>query len=181
MCFSSAQTLPQRALGSTRLPAAYMLTYSTNWRTTVLKTSSWFAVLPARHVRVGISRGVPRGGSAGSGYKRYSALNPGPWFNSVSVPEYLTRYRDILDKLEPKKVLDDLKAIAGSGTPVIACFEAAEKIETGEVWCHRHLVAQWLEDSLGIEIEELNYPKLDRWAKLRQDGVPPPRWTQRWP
>jgi hypothetical protein len=43
---------------------------------------SWFVPLPPDHVRVGISRGVPRGTRAG--YRRFTALNPGPWFNSVT-------------------------------------------------------------------------------------------------
>ena len=43
----------------------------------IIKTASWFVKLSADHVQIGVSRGVPRGMT---GYKRYRALEPGPWF-----------------------------------------------------------------------------------------------------
>jgi hypothetical protein len=32
------------------------------------------------------------------------------------------------------------------------------------MWCHRHIVAQWLEDRLGIAVHEVGHPNLDRFA-----------------
>ncbi len=37
--------------------------------------------------------------------------------------------------------------------------------------CHRHIVAQWLEDSLGIAVPEVGHPNLDRFACLRLQGI----------
>jgi hypothetical protein len=56
-----------------------------------LKTGAWTTVLPPEHLRVGISRGVPRGLPAG--YWRYTKLNPGPWFNSLTAPDFIERYK----------------------------------------------------------------------------------------
>jgi hypothetical protein len=132
-------------------------------------TASWFAKLPTNSVAVGISRGVPRGRS---GYYRLRALEPGPWFRSVPPAEYLKRYRDILDRLDPAEIRDRLLAFGGA--PVMLCYESAADCQSGHKWCHRHLAAQWLEDRLGITVEEAGHPKLDRFAHLRALGIAAP-------
>ena len=48
------------------------------------------------------------------------------------------------------------------------CWEAAHDCHAGSKWCHRHLAAQWLEDRLGIEVQEVGFPNLDRFAYLRK-------------
>src|ERR1017187_9456071 len=48
-------------------------------------TASWFTPLPATHIKIGISRGVPRGLPAG--HRLFKKLAPGPWFNSVGIAE----------------------------------------------------------------------------------------------
>jgi hypothetical protein len=37
-------------------------------------------------------------------------------------------------------------------------------------------VAQWLEDTLSITVEEFGALNLDRWAMLRRDGLAPPSY-----
>ena len=134
-----------------------------------IMTASWFAKLPAGATLVGTSRGVPRGMTS---YKPLRALEPGLWFKSVSPTEYLTRYRQILDRLDPEAIRDQLFAFGD--TPVMLCFEKAADCQCGKTWCHRHLVAQWLEDSLGIEVLEVGHPNLDRFAYLRNLSIPAP-------
>jgi hypothetical protein len=141
-----------------------------------IKTATWFTKLPPDHMKVGISRGVPRGTPAG--YKRYRALEPGPWFNSVSIPEYLSRYNAILSGLDPAHVVDELATACGDAVPVLLCYENPAAIQRGEVWCHRHLAAQWLEDRLQIKIEEVGFADLDRFAKLRFTGMRSPSYRQ---
>ena len=51
-------------------------------------------------------------------------------------------YKDVLDKLDPKQVYEELGEDA-----VLLCWE-----KNG--FCHRFLVAKWLEDKLGIEVKE---------------------------
>src|SRR3954464_8030948 len=104
-----------------------------------MKTSSWFTKLPSDHVQVGISRGVPRGTAAG--YRRFTVLNPGPWFNAAPLGEYLDRYkREILDRLDPAETVAAIETRAGSLEPVLVCYERPDQIRRAETWCHRHLV-----------------------------------------
>lgn len=112
-------------------------------------TASWYTPLPAELCRVGISRGVPRGQS---GYRRYFALNPGPWFNSVSETEYIERYAQILSALNPLAVRSDLLSISGGRPVALLCYE-----RVGERWCHRSLVSLWLYRELGVEVHEYGY------------------------
>jgi hypothetical protein len=140
----------------------------------LIKTASWFVKLPADHVQVGVSRRVPRG--MPTGYKRCRSLEPGSWFHSVSIREYLERYGAILAALDPRRVVDELIAIGGGRVPVMLCYESAVGVREGKLWCHRHLAAQWLEDRLGIKVEEFGHPNLDRFTKLRLNGIKPPNY-----
>jgi hypothetical protein len=62
---------------------------------------------------------------------------------------------------------------------VLLCHEHADDIQSGAKWCHRHLVANWLEDALGIVVPEVEHPKLDRFACLRRFGLEPPTLRSR--
>lgn len=52
-------------------------------------------------------------------------------------------YETVLSKLEPKQVFDELDG------KVLLCFEDSKE------FCHRHIVAAWLELCLGIEVPEV--------------------------
>jgi hypothetical protein len=130
-------------------------------------TASWAVRLPPKATAVGISRGTPRGRS---GYRRLRGLEPGPWFKSVTPERYLALYREILDRLDPQSIRDRLLGFGDK--PVLLCWESASDCHHGSRWCHRHLVAQWLEDWLDIEVREVGYPNLDRFAFLRSIGIP---------
>ena len=120
-----------------------------------IKTGSWFARYPADHLIVGISRGTPR--NLAPGHRMYPKLQPGPWFNSVSVEEYRRRYQaEVLDKLDPKAVAAELAALAGGRVPVLCCFE---RPHTGQ-WCHRALAAAWLAEALGEPVPEFGFEGL---------------------
>jgi hypothetical protein len=134
-------------------------------------TASWRTALPDDATPVAISRGTPR---RLSGYRRLSALAPGPWFRSVEPATYLRLYRQILDRLDPAEIYERL--IAFGDHPVLLCWECAADCHAGIVFCHRHLVAEWLEDRLGIEVPEVGHPELDRFAFLRRQGIVPPNY-----
>ncbi len=122
---------------------------------TLIRTASWFTPLPADHVRIGISRGVPRRTPAG--YRVYRKLAPGPWFNSVGVEEYAERYRtEILGPLDPRAVAADLASMASGGIAVMLCYERPGRGD----WCHRALAAQWLADALGGPVPEVGFEHL---------------------
>jgi len=67
----------------------------------------------------------------------------------VDEAAYAIEYqRDVLCKLDAAKVVEDLGSDA-----VLLCWEAPGK------FCHRRLVAAWLEEALGIEVPEYPPPK----------------------
>jgi hypothetical protein len=114
-----------------------------------LITSSWFTTLPNSYARIGISRSVPRNQS---GYRVYSKLAPGSWFNSVSSEEYVERYfTEILQPLRPEAVLKEIEALCPGKIPALLCFEPSTP---GPQWCHRALVSAWFSTHLGIEVPE---------------------------
>lgn len=113
-----------------------------------MKTASFFTYTGPG--RVSISRSPPRNTPAG--FRIYKALAPGPWFNSVNRTEYERLYALQLADLDPRKVVADLTSLAGGAEPVLLCYEKPPFTETN--WCHRRLVAAWLEKELAIEVPE---------------------------
>lgn len=75
--------------------------------------------------------------------------------------KYEELYRkQVLSKLDPLKVWEDLQDV------VILCHEKIEDIESGKTFCHRHMIARWLEEELwlrgiNVEIPELKDDKKD--------------------
>ncbi len=68
--------------------------------------------------------------------------------NKYYIEEY---YKQVLSKLDPKKVYNDLD------NSVLLCYESNYD------FCHRHIVAAWLELTLGVDVPEIiaNGPKID--------------------
>ncbi|MBI1207229.1 MAG: hypothetical protein GC191_08065 [Azospirillum sp.] len=117
-----------------------------------MKTASWFTPLTAEYLRIGISRGVPRRQPAG--YRLFKTLAPGAWFNTVGVEEYRQRYwAEVLDRLDPTRVVAELAALAAGAEPVIVCYEQIGK----PGWCHRAMVSAWLADTLALSVPELGH------------------------
>jgi len=100
---------------------------------------------------VAISQGIPRGWQG----KRYKPLAP-PW-NLVKMTDnaqFIRLYKaQVLDRLDAAQVLRDL----GGDNLILICWEAP-----GE-FCHRRVVAAWLQKELGLVVEEFN-TKLKRHA-----------------
>jgi hypothetical protein len=136
-----------------------------------IRTASWRAELRDPADPIGISRGTPR---RVSGYRRLRVLEPGNWFRSVSPARFLDLYSEILERLDPAEIYDRL--VAFGDHPVLLCWETASDCHTGTAWCHRHLVARWLEDRLGIDVPEVGHPKLDRFAFFRKHGISAPQY-----
>jgi hypothetical protein len=84
--------------------------------------------------------------------------------------EYEILYRDqVLSKLDPQKVYDDLGEDA-----ILLCHEKWDDIKSGKAFCHRRIVAEWLEEELGIEVPELEDVKQDlkkHLKKYKQKGL----------
>lgn len=59
-------------------------------------------------------------------------------------------YVELLGRLDPQEVWDDLHRLAGGAEPVLLCFER-DRCD-----CHRGLVADWLCEELGVEVAEFD-------------------------
>ena len=122
-----------------------------------LLTGSWRSTIdPNRYVLIGISRSSPRGRA---GYRRYPALIPGQWYRDPMPDEaWAARYEaEVLGRLDPQKVLDDLSAMAGGRSAVLLCWEAQPP---DPAWCRRGLVSLWLQQRLGLDVPELDHEYL---------------------
>lgn len=69
-------------------------------------------------------------------------------YNEESFLAYRDAYFAQLDQLDPWKVYDDLKDC------VLVCFESPKDLAVGAKFCHRRMVAGWLEEKLGIVVPE---------------------------
>lgn len=57
-------------------------------------------------------------------------------------------YSEVLDNLNPKDVYNKLHELSVGKDCVLLCYEKSDD------FCHRHIVAKWLEDNLGIIVKE---------------------------
>ncbi len=118
--------------------------------TSSITTAAWSTELPEDVVRIGISRGPPRGHP--KGYRMYRALAPGPWFASAAAETYVQRYNDeILAGLNARDVVGDLLRISRGQPLALLCFE---RPFTDDGWCHRALAARWIMQETGIKVFE---------------------------
>jgi hypothetical protein len=101
--------------------------------------------------RISIARGARR---VAPGFRVYSKLAPGPWFNSVGHDEYCRRYAEILGHLDLQRTWDELHTLAAPHEPVLMCWEVPPFVVPTNC-CHRRLVAAWLEETLSVEVPEL--------------------------
>lgn len=98
---------------------------------------------------VAISRGVPPRWKG----RRYIELAPTRAMLTLPREEFEAAYRsEILAALDPKRVYEELK------DSIILCWEAPG------VYCHRRIVAEWLEAECGVTIPEYGYERGDTQA-----------------
>jgi uncharacterized protein (DUF488 family) len=109
-----------------------------------MKTACFFMYPWQGPGRISIARYPPRGWIGDA----YPSLAPGPWFKSVGQQEYIRLYSEQLSKLDPRRVVKDLEDLAAPAEPVLLCWERPHH------FCHRHLVAKWLKNELGLIVLE---------------------------
>lgn len=66
----------------------------------------------------------------------------------IDEAEYVVRFNEQLSKLDAYEVINYLEEMTGGEEPVLMCHCGIQH------FCHRHLVAEWLERETGIQIEE---------------------------
>lgn len=91
----------------------------------------------------------------GSHHPKYADLAPSKellddWnTGKITEAEYTRIFNQQLAALSPEKVYNDLMAITSGHDAVLLCHCATGK------FCHRRLVAAWLENALQIKVPEL--------------------------
>ena len=74
----------------------------------------------------------------------------------ITEDQFINSYEDQLVSLSANKVYEDLVNLVSGFEPIIMTSISKKK------FCHRHLVAEWLENELGIIIEEYKFGKVIR-------------------
>lgn len=69
-------------------------------------------------------------------------------YNEQSFLLYKEAYFKQLNSLDPQEVYEDLKDC------VLVCFESPKDLASGKKFCHRRMVAGWIEEKLGIIVPE---------------------------
>ena len=79
----------------------------------------------------------------------YRKLNPSWSYMDDPEDMYTRKFNQHLATLNPQAVYNELAALSGGKDVVLLCHE-----KEGD-FCHRHLVARWLEANLHITVKEL--------------------------
>ena len=97
------------------------------------------------------------------------SLYPPRWFNGISLKqvaptksilfangqtqeEYTRRYRsEVLSRQDMQKFIKTVEQASGGQDVALCCYEKPED------FCHRHILADWIKEKLGIEISEYGY------------------------
>lgn len=117
--------------------------------------TSYFAKvskLPANICAISIAGNPPKGW----GGAQYKVLAPKyeffiKWKENHDNDYYIEHFNEeVLKPLNAEKVVKILKQIAGSKDICLCCYEKPED------FCHRHLVAKWLNEN-GFECEEYEF------------------------
>ena len=117
-----------------------------------MKIASFFAYTGPG--RVCIARWAPRNTPAG--FRIYKPLAPRRDMLKMTLEQYRRIYvGEILAALDPQTVVDDIHGLAGDCEPVMLCWEQTADIASGKTFCHRHMVAEWLAETLGLDVPEI--------------------------
>lgn len=107
--------------------------------------------LPNGLVRISIAGKAPVG-YVGLEYKKVAPKYGFfmEWKKNKDNNYYIEHFnKEVLDLLDAHKVYSDLERLSNGQDCVLLCYEKA-----GD-FCHRHLVANWLNEKLNINIEEI--------------------------
>ena len=76
--------------------------------------------------------------------------------NKIDEVFFIEQYNNQLELLNPKSTFDHLISLANGNEPILMTHGNKTK------FCHRHLVAQWFLEKLGLDIEEYETGKVVR-------------------
>ena len=96
-------------------------------------------------------------------WKLFENLNK----KKITEDQFIKSYDDQLVSLSAEKVYEDLVNLVSGFEPIIMTSISKKK------FCHRHLVAVWLENELGIIIEEYKIGKVIRSKGYMKKNINP--------
>ena len=96
-------------------------------------------------------------------WKLFENLNK----KKITEDQFIKSYDDQLVSLSAEKVYEDLVNLVSGFEPIIMTSISNKK------FCHRHLVAEWLENELGIIIEEYKMGKVIRSKGYMKKNITP--------
>jgi hypothetical protein len=109
-------------------------------------TSNYASIrkLPAHLTPVSISVGVPKW------FKGHVEKRLAPTWVMMKKPRevYDSMFAEALSKLDAERIVKSLPE-----NPVLLCYEAHND------WCHRRMVAEWLENEMGIVVPEWGFDR----------------------
>lgn len=114
-----------------------------------LCSTSYYGNLKNLHadgfVPISVSRGVPKF------YQGAQFIELAPSWALIKAPiaDYVPEYKHVLSKLDPTDVLKSLLRISGGAKIALLCYE-----KPGE-FCHRRLIAEWLEPAIQMSVAEV--------------------------
>ncbi|MAT79676.1 MAG: hypothetical protein CMD13_02945 [Flavobacteriales bacterium] len=76
--------------------------------------------------------------------------------NIISQEKFIEEFMEQLHSLNPNRVVDDLKSLVIGFEPILMTNGTKKK------FCHRHVVADWLQNELNIQVEEYKVGKVSR-------------------
>ena len=78
----------------------------------------------------------------------------------ITEEKFILTYNEQLDTLNPRMVFEDLNSLVSGYEPILMTDGPKKK------FCHRHLVAEWLEKNLDVIVEEYKIGRV-----LRKNGT----------
>jgi len=115
---------------------------------------------------ISIARGQPRFGRRPVSYTQ---LAPHRQMLKLPREQYVAQFDEILAGLNPLEVARDLVDLAAreNADPIMLCWESPN------VFCHRRMVAEWLENELGIMVPEISLTREETLAASEMPDKPP--------
>ena len=74
----------------------------------------------------------------------------------ITEEKFIQTYNEQLNSLNPSMVFEDLQTMVSGFEPILMTNGTKKK------FCHRHLVANWLQNNLNLDIEEYKVGKVSR-------------------
>lgn len=89
------------------------------------------------------------------------------YFKTTDKELFRKKYMEQMDRLGKEEVSYLLGRYAEDGKDVVLlCYEDVTCDDPNKNWCHRQLLAEWLKENLGLDVEE--YPDSGNWKAKHQ-------------